>query len=240
MNAIYVWGVARARGGRVLLRVEDHDRIRSRPEYEAALLDDLDWLGFTPDAGRHPPCRQSDNLAAYETALADVRTRHRVYACSCSRKDIGGERYPGTCRDRGLAEAPGRGLRIEMGDGDDLLVRDRDGNWTYHFAVTVDDMRDGVTLVIRGEDLRSSTDRQVALGRMLGRMTPPEYLHHRLILHPSGEKLSKSNRDTGVRDLRAAGMSAEDVIGRAAAAVGLVREGAVILAGEVERLFAQG
>ena len=104
----------------------------------------------------------------------------------------------------------------------DLLLRDRDGHWTYQFAVTVDDLRQGVTLVIRGADLLSSTGRQVLLAEMLGRTTPPVFLHHPLIMGPRGEKLSKSARDTGVRELRAQGVGPEDVIGRAAAAIGLI------------------
>ncbi len=241
VNAIYVWGLARALGGRVVLRVEDHDRIRSRPVYDRALLEDLDWLGFVPDEGRDPVRRQSADLPAYARALDALRAAHHVYACDCSRRDIGGERYPGTCRTRALVETPGRGLRIQMDpeeESGDLLLRDRDGNWTYQFAVTVDDIRDAVTLVIRGADLRSSTGRQVRLGRMLGRSIPAHFFHHPLILGSSGEKLSKSNRDTGVRELRAAGVGAGGVIGRAAAAVGLVAPGTTVEAGEVGRLFA--
>lgn len=257
VNAIYVWGIARALGARVLLRLEDHDRIRSRPAFERALLEDLDWLGFVPDAGRDPVRRQSDDPAAYATARDALRRTHHVYACGCSRKEIGGERYPGRCRTRGLSEAPGRGIRVEIGAGaetfedalqgtvtqvpaedcGDVLLRDRDNNWTYQFTVTVDDIRDRVTLVIRGADLLSSTGRQIRLARMIGRSTPPCFLHHPLIVGASGHKLSKSNRDTGVRDLRAAGATAPDVIGRAAAAVGLVPPHTPIDAAEVERLF---
>src|SRR5712691_230263 len=69
VNAIYVWGVARAAGGRVLLRMEDHDRIRCRPRYEAAILEDLEWLGFEPDEGLRPLVRQSDRAHVYEEAL---------------------------------------------------------------------------------------------------------------------------------------------------------------------------
>jgi glutamyl-tRNA synthetase/glutamyl-Q tRNA(Asp) synthetase len=104
----------------------------------------------------------------------------------------------------------------------DLLVRDRDGNWTYQFAVTVDDMNDAVDFVIRGLDLLSSTGRQIKLARMLGRRTAPTFYHHPLIMKPDGEKLSKASGDTGVRELRAAGDNASAVIGRAAAAVGLI------------------
>ena len=101
VNAIYVWGVAKALGGRVRLRVEDHDRIRSRPEYERALLEDLDWLGFVPDEGRYPLDRQSDRSTVYQGALRQLATEHHVYACRCSRKEIGGERYDGRCRNSG-------------------------------------------------------------------------------------------------------------------------------------------
>ena len=94
----------------------------------------------------------------------------------------------------------------------DLLVRDRLGNWTYQFAVTVDDMDQGIDLVIRGEDLLSSTGRQLRLARMLGRTAMPLFLHHSLIMKPSGEKLSKASGDTGVREMRAAGMGAEEVL----------------------------
>src|SRR5919198_3927817 len=225
VNAIYTWGVARALGGRVILRIEDHDRIRSRPEFEAALLEDLGWLGFPV----HERVRQSDHLETYASALERLREHHHVYACACSRKDIGGERYPGTCRDRnvpetssaessGLPRAQSRGaLRVRIDPGverfvdalmgpqaqspadqcGDLLLRDRDGHWTYQFAVTCDDQREQVTLVIRGEDLLSSTGRQLRLGRLLGRSRPPAFVHHPLIRKTSGEKLSKSAGDTG-------------------------------------------
>ena len=91
----------------------------------------------------------------------------------------------------------------------DLLLRDRDGHWTYQFAVTVDDLRQDVTLVIRGADLLSSTGRQILLARMLGRTSsagfPASSAHH----EPTGEKLSKSAGDTGVRELRARGLGPE-------------------------------
>lgn len=257
VNAIYVWGIARALGGHVLLRIEDHDRIRCRPEYEAALLEDLDWLGFLADAGRDPLLRQSDNDAAYQRALAHLRRTAAVYACDCSRKDIGSELYTGRCRARGLADARGLGLRVAIAPGierfddlllgpqeqtpasqcGDLLLRDRDGHWTYQFAVTVDDHRQDVTLVIRGADLLASTGRQLRLGRMLGRTVAPHFLHHPLIEKRPGEKLSKSDGDTGVRDLRRIGITAPEVIGRAAAAVGLIEGERPIDAARVAELF---
>jgi len=257
VNAIYVWGIARALKGRVVLRIEDHDRIRCRPVFESALLDDLDWLGFDADTGRAPVNRQSDRHPTYEEALRHLRDTHQVYACGCSRKDIGGERYPNICRESRLEERVGRGVRVAIDAGEevfvdgflgpqwqspaddcgDLLLRDRDGHWTYQFGVAVDDMREGITLVIRGADLLSSTGRQMRLARMLGRAEPPLYVHHSLILKPSGEKLSKASGDTGVRELRAAGLSAADVIGRAAAAVGLLAAARPIPAEAVEELF---
>jgi glutamyl-tRNA synthetase/glutamyl-Q tRNA(Asp) synthetase len=257
VHAMYVWGVARALGGHVVMRIEDHDRIRSRPEYESALVEDLAWLGFEPDSGASPRLRQSDTPAVYEEALARLRRTHHVYACECSRKEIGGDRYGGRCRDRRLRDAPGLGLRVEIGrhvesfeDGllgpqeqtpadqcGDLLVRDRDGQWTYQFAVTVDDLRQGISLVIRGADLTSSTGRQIALARMLGRVRAPVFLHHPLIRDDSGNKLSKSASDTGVRELRAAGVDAAGVIGRAAFLVGLVDRPRPVPAHEVPLHF---
>lgn len=256
VNAIHVWGVTKAVGGRVLLRIEDHDRQRSRPAYERALIDDLQWLGFSPDAPplaafESGPCegRQSDRTPVYERALTVLRDAGRVYACDCSRADIvragGGDagelRYPGTCRSRRLAEAPGRGLRVRLDatterfddvrhgaveqcpstQCGDVLLRDREGNWTYQFVAAVDDLVQGVTLVIRGDDLLPSTGRQIQIARLLGRAEPPRFLHHALIMKSATQKLSKSDGDTGVRDWRAQGRSAADIIGEAAARVGL-------------------
>lgn len=247
VNAAYVWRETRARGGRILLRIEDHDRQRSRAEYEAAILSDLAWLGFDADA---PAVRQSERSAMYEGALARLRARRLVYACGCSRAEIaqtginaGGQRreddaelrYPGTCRDRALCEGPGLGLRlrleptverfVDLRHGlqeqrpseqcGDLLVRDRDGNWTYQFAATVDDCLQGVTLVIRGDDLLASTGRQIQLARLLGRAEPPAFLHHPLIMKSPGQKLSKSDHATGIRELRAAGWTPAEVIAEA-------------------------
>jgi glutamyl-Q tRNA(Asp) synthetase len=257
VNAIYVWGIARARGGRVRLRIEDHDRIRCRPEFEHALLEDLDWLGFVPDEGRHPVDRQSDRPETYEAALRRLAATYHVYGCACSRKDIGGERYDGRCREGNIPLRSGTGVRVVIEPGvehfddlllgaidqdpseqcGDLLLKDRDGHWTYQFAVTVDDVNQGVTLVIRGADLVASTGRQIRLARMLGQTSPARYVHHPLIVGADGDKLSKAARDTGIRELRAQGLRPEAVIGRAAAAVGLVRPGTSLRAGDVASLF---
>lgn len=257
INAIYVWGLARAFGGRVLLRIEDHDGTRSRPEFERGILDDLDWLGLVPDLGdtgdfRAGPFsqRQSDNTSRYEQALARLDEAGLVYPCDCSRKDIAqqvpdvfGEetRYPGHCRTRGVDGTRVQARRAVMSAGaesfddlrlgpqvqepavqcGDLLLRDRLGHWTYQFAVVVDDMEQGVDVVIRGEDLLQSTGRQMRLGRLLGRTVAPRYLHHQLLLRPDGSKLSKSAGDTGIGELRAAGWSPAEVLGEAARRGGL-------------------
>ena len=122
----------------------------------------------------------------------------------------------------------------------DLLVRDRTGNWTYQYAVVVDDARHGVDLVIRGEDLLSSTGRQIRLARMLGRERPPEFLHHPLIRKPGGAKLSKSSRDTGVRELRAGGVAPETVLGEAAWRTGLLERPEPLALGDLGALFSSG
>ena len=262
-NAVWTWGVARAVGGRVILRIEDHDRGRSRPEFERPILDDLDWLGLAADAesraslraGGASPFRQSDNDARYAAALDRLRETGRVYACGCSRKAIaeaaepvadGQERrYSGTCREAGLAEAPGRGLRLvlppdrisfdDLRHGPvsqvpaeqcgDLLLRDAHGHWTYQLAVAVDDRSMGVNLVVRGDDLLGSTGRQILLGGLLGRPEPARFLHHPLVFgEVPGVKLSKRDRASGLDELRAAGRSASDVLGLAAYASGLLAE----------------
>jgi glutamyl-Q tRNA(Asp) synthetase len=263
VNAIYVWGLGRAHGGRVLLRIEDHDRQRARPEYEAALLDDLDWLGFAnvyaTDDFRRGRCegRQSDRQEVYRFALQPLVERGLVYACSCTRRQLDAPVYPGTCRERGLPLAEGVGWRVRVDPGEvvftdgrlglqrqepatqcgDVLVRDRVGNWTYQWAVTVDDLLQGITDVIRGEDLLASTGRQIYLARLLGRSTPPTFLHHPLVMKSPTQKLSKSDRDTGIRELRAAGWTAPQVIGHASALVGLQGEPRAVHASEVPRLF---
>ena len=121
----------------------------------------------------------------------------------------------------------------------DFLIRDRLGQWTYQLAVAVDDYDQGVDLIIRGEDLLASTGRQLRLAELMGRRTMPRFYHHALVMHPDGEKLSKSRGDSGIRELRAAGSSPAEVLGIAAAAAGLkadpgpitIDEAAAILAG---------
>ena len=96
----------------------------------------------------------------------------------------------------------------------DFPIRDRDGQWTYQFAVCVDDIDEGITPVVRGEDIRSTTARQIALMRLLGRNEPPIYLHHPLIVDPAGKKLSKREMAHSLRQDRTAGATAEGLLGR--------------------------
>ena len=286
VNAIHVWGLARATGAQVLLRVEDHDRERSRPAFESALLDDLDWLGFIPDvfptssfrAGRCDS-RQSDRGAIYAAAADGLIARGLVYACRCSRLDIAApdpahataadieRRSPGTCRARAEPPVPGLPWRLCLEPAtvafDDLLagpqvqapaaqcgdvvIRDRRGNWTYQFAVTVDDLRQDVDLVVRGRDLLSSTGRQIQMATMIGRARAATFAHHGLVMKSPTQKLSKADGDSGVRDLRAAGWSAARVVGLAACRSGLVAnadelpaEDAITLASKVAPSVAGG
>ena len=97
----------------------------------------------------------------------------------------------------------------------DLQIRDRLGNWTYQWAATIDDLLQGVTHVIRGEDLLDSTGRQIRLARLAGRAEPAQFLHHALIMKSADRKLSKSDGDTGIRELRNRGLSKEEVFSMA-------------------------
>jgi glutamyl-Q tRNA(Asp) synthetase len=247
VNALHVWGAARGADGQVLLRIEDHDRQRSKLEYEAAILEDLAWLGFTHDG---EVVRQRERAHIYHKALQRLIDRELVYGCTCSRADIQGSgigdqgsgetRYANTCRDKGIPLGDGVGWRVIIEPGverffdeilgpqeqdpseqcGDLLVRDRLGNWTYQFAATVDDHVQRITDVIRGQDLLSSTGRQIRLARLLGRQQMPRFRHHGLVMKSASQKLSKSDHDTGVRDLRALGWSAEKVLEKAATLMG--------------------
>ena len=249
-----------------MLRIEDHDRQRSRPEHEAALLDDLERLGLVPDeppiwprSARVPRRTASPTSSAvYVAALEGLRDQGLVYACDCARSTFAayeaergrpwrGIGCPGGCRTRALPEDGDTGLRVAVGAGSerwvdllagpladepardgDLLVRDRLGNWTYAFCVVVDDARHGVDLVIRGRDLLDATPVQLRLGRLLGREAPPRYLHHPLVRHETGRKLSKADGDTAVGSLLDAGRTPAELFGLAARLAGLQADDAPI------------
>lgn len=273
-SAIYVWGMAARFRASVILRIEDHDQSRCRPEYEQAIFDDLRWLGLLPQnteifAGSPSSFRQSDSDSAYQEALSHLLSTQKIYACTCSRKDIQKAhqqlsekvdfpsqnvsdsnlpedaelRYPGTCRDRGLPlDTQNASIRVTLPDRDipfhdlyvgiqrqnpwrqcgDLVIRDRHGHWTYQFAVTVDDIRHGITHVIRGVDILPSTGRQILLGSWLGRKTAPTFFHHPLITDENGRKLGKRFFSEAIGKRRAEGVTPEKILGEAAYLVGLI------------------
>ena len=249
-SALRAWTAASDSGGRFLLRIEDIDQGRCRPEFEAAIYEDLGWLGL---AWEEPVRRQSDHMADYVEALARLDGLGVIYPCFCTRRAIAAEVgaagaapheagaiYPGTCRtlddaarrDRrarqpfalrlDVARATAKVGRLDWTDLDrgpiearpemlgDVVLARKDFPTSYHLAVTVDDARQGVTLVTRGEDLFAATHVQRLLQALLGLATP-RYRHHRLLAGPDGRRLAKRDRSLTIRELRAAGRSPEDV-----------------------------
>ena len=225
--------MAKEARGRLLLRIEDTDESRSRPEFVQAIIDDLRWLGL----GWEEPVRiQSEHFADYEANLAQLWDMRAVYPCFCSRKKAlahglpardpdGLPHYGGTCRDLPRAEAVARiargdihGWRIDMGRaGDaaaavwgDAMIAKRHVGSSYHIAVVTDDALQGVTHVVRGEDIEPATPLHMLLQRLLGLPTPL-YTHHDLIRDAEGQKLSKSLASTSLRQLRADGATAADI-----------------------------
>lgn len=214
-----------AAGGRYLVRLEDLDRTRWRPEYEAGVMDDLAWLGL---AGEGEPVRQSERAAAYREALDKFRDQGLLYPCFCTRKDIealagapqgpDGPRYPGTCRTLSPDEA-----RVKMSEGrayawrlrgedlEDVVLARKDGVVAYHLAVVVDDAWQGVELVTRGRDLESSTPIHRRLQDLLGLPTP-RYQHHGLVVDEAGKRLAKRDDARALRLYRDQGMTPREVI----------------------------
>lgn len=222
--------------GRLLLRIEDTDETRSRPEFVQAIFDDLAWLGLRWE---EPVRIQSQHFADYEANLARLWELGAVYPCFCSRKDAlahalpgrdpdGQPHYGGTCRALPRAEAEERmargeihGWRVDMarvGDaaagvwGDAMIAKRRVGS-SYHIAVVTDDAVQGVTNVVRGRDIEPATPLHLLLQRLLD-LPSPHYLHHDLIRDAAGQKLSKSIASTSLRQLRAEGTSPEDIRSR--------------------------
>ncbi len=257
LHMLYVWGLAKSNGGKVICRIEDHDLSRRRSEYEEAILSTMEWLGFIPDEGISSSStpspseyRQSDNGDYYDKMLGLLAMQGLVYGCECSRKQILDEQsdeaaelcYSGTCAEKGLP-LEGNTVRFRVPTGEvvfedlrlgscrqipkqqcgDFSLRDRQGQWTYQFACVCDDIRQGVDLVIRGEDILASTARQMLLIQAFDAPLPA-YFHHSLICDESGEKLSKRQRSESISQLRDAGLTAEAIIGRAAFAGGLSPE----------------
>ncbi|MFN9083401.1 MAG: glutamyl-Q tRNA(Asp) synthetase [Acidobacteriota bacterium] len=167
---------ARSRGGRWLVRMEDLDGPRCVPGADAEILRALEAYGFAWDG---PVLYQSTRTAAYAEAVRELGDL--VYPCGCSRREVCG------CA-RGLpAGRVGRSLKVRGGD---FVIRRADGFYAYQLAVVVDDAYQGVTDVVRGEDLLDSTPGQIYLHRALG-LTPPRYRHIRLVRDARGDKLSK-------------------------------------------------
>jgi glutamyl-Q tRNA(Asp) synthetase len=255
--------LAAASGGRFLVRIEDIDPTRCRPEFEQAIYDDLAWLGL---AWKEPVRRQSEHIAEYAARLDELKSRGLVFPCFCSRKAIaaavsareaetaapwrrdpdGAPLYPGICRDLKAAEA---GRRIAAGaahawrldiaaareaaspqlayrrlapDAAESVVAARPERWgdtvigrkevptSYHLSVVLDDAVQGVTHVVRGQDLEAATDLHVLLQDLL-RLPTPRYRHHPLIRDSEGDKLSKSLLSGSLAELRARGVSAAEV-----------------------------
>lgn len=267
-SALLAHDAARAAGGRFLLRIEDIDQARARPEHVAAIFEDLRWLGIRWDA---PPMRQSTNLPAYEAALAHLAARGLLYPCRCTRRDIAGAldapqegaapvgpdglAYPGTCRPAAATPlAPpfpeGAALRLnmraavdalggpdavrsltwqEIGEGPegqtgpqhldpealveavgDVVLARKDCGTSYHLSVTVDDAAQGVSHVTRGRDLFHATPIHRLLEALLG-LPSPVRRHHRLIRDEGGKRLAKRDRAQGLEELRAAGVTPEEI-----------------------------
>lgn len=215
------WLSVRAQGGRLLLRIEDVDRARANPAVEASIRADLDWLGLGWDA-------ETPRQSSREYTLALDALRDHTYGCECTRAEIqdGGGVYSGRCRDRGLTHGAvrfrlpdehvpvldrGRGVHVvDLRAMGDPVLRRRDGLYAYNLAVVYDDWVDGVTEVVRGEDLLDQTAVQLCLWRAFG-ATPPTWLHTPLIVGEDGKKLSKSHGSVHVGELREAGWSVADI-----------------------------
>jgi glutamyl-Q tRNA(Asp) synthetase len=217
-----------------LLRIEDIDGARSRPELAAAFRADLAWLGLT---WREVPA-QSTRIASYRAALDRLIAQGLVYCCRCTRADLAGAAvYPGTCRGLGLAPGPDTAWRIDMAraiyrtgpltwyderrglqqarpdlSGDVVLWR-KDAPASYHLAATLDDAADGVTVVTRGADLFEASHVHRQIQALLG-LPEPVWLHHPVLVEPDGRKLAKRRGAPALSDRRLAG---EDGLALAAA-----------------------
>jgi glutamyl-Q tRNA(Asp) synthetase len=258
-SALLNFDLASQAGGRFLLRIEDIDAARCRPEFETAIYEDLAWLGI---AWENPVRRQSEHLADYRAALESLSAQGLVYPSFESRAEIAGlvaqreasgrwprdpdgaPHYPGAARllspdqrARLLESGAPYALRLDIGaacaragnlgwtehgegpEGETGTVAARPQAWgdvilarketptSYHLSVTIDDALQGVTEVVRGQDLFWSTSLHRLLQQLLG-LPPPAYRHHRLIRDDAGQKLSKSTAATGLRELRAGGATA--------------------------------
>jgi len=213
-----------ARDGEFALRIEDIDGARSRPELVEEILADLRWLGLPWDGAL---VFQSARLESYNAAAERLRAMGLLYPCQCTRAQIGGPIYSGTCRGRDV-EPEGAAWRLDMARavaltgrlewedalagmqqarpeqfGDVVLVR-KEAPASYHLAATLDDAADGVTLVTRGADLFEASHLHRLLQALLD-LPVPRWHHHALILEADGRKLAKRRGSAALADLRRAG-----------------------------------
>jgi glutamyl-tRNA synthetase len=210
----------------------------------------LDWDEGPGVGGSCGPYWQSQRSARYDAALAQLAQAQRLFACTCTRAELAasssaphgdlGPRYPGTCRERKDVPQKSHSLRfrMEQGEGfvdrlygpqapsagDDFIVHRSDGLYAYQLAVVVDDIAMGITEVVRGADLLSSTPRQLALYRALG-ATPPVFMHVPLMVGADGKRLAKRQRSRAIADYRAEGVAAQRIVGGLAATLGLATAG---------------
>lgn len=260
--ALMAWLSCRAENGEMLLRIEDLDPARCRPEYTEQLMADLAWLGLDwEEGGNLPEYRQSERAAWYAECFARLEAMGRTYPCFCSRGELhdasaphasdGTVRYSGRCRSLSAAErtqkaetrAPAQRLWVGeetiaftdlvygpvqsrlAEDCGDFILRRSDGVYAYQLAVVADDAAMGVTQVVRGHDLLSSTPRQLLLYRLLG-FAPPQFAHLPLLVAPDGKRLSKRERALDIGALRAAGVTATQIVGTLAQLAGLTETAA--------------
>ncbi len=240
-SALSAFRFAQTRGGRFLLRIEDIDTGRCRPEFTDGIFEDLAWLGLSWET---PVRCQSEHMEDYAAALARLKAMGLVYPCFCTRADIAAAAtaphgaqplYPGTCRaldaeNRARRMAEPHAWRIDVkralaitgplawvdttkgeiaatpeAEGDVVIAR-KDAGTSYHLSVTVDDALQGVTDVVRGEDLFSATHVHRLLQALLNLPTP-HYHHHPLLTGPDGKRLAKRDHAETLADLRARGVS---------------------------------
>ncbi|MBI3977296.1 MAG: tRNA glutamyl-Q(34) synthetase GluQRS [Chloroflexi bacterium] len=262
-TALAAWLSARRDGGAFALRIEDLDRPRIVPGADAAILEDLRWLGLDwdegPDVGGpFGPYRQSERADRYDAALERLASGGLLFPCTCSRAELrrvasapqagaeDGPPYPGHCRSRPLPDdwrelRVRHSLRFRVPAGEvcfadrlfgrccqdvlaavgDVVLRRADGLHAYQLAVVVDDAAMGITEVVRGADLLSSTPRQILLYRALG-LDPPAFAHVPLVLGLDGERLAKRHGAVSIAEARAAGRRSEDVVGLLAHSLGLL------------------
>ena len=226
--------------GRLLLRIEDIDSQRCRPAYIPRMLEDIQWLGtpFEHDI-RQQSQHFSDYQQAVKT-LQSLGVLYPCFCTRSTMAYQSNGHYAGTCRRLSQHEQKQRiqhephawrwdvqkvmqriGQRLswledettmcgDVGALDDVVLVRKDIATSYHLAVVVDDALQGVTHVVRGEDLRDSTPIHVALQMLLG-LSVPHYQHHPLLRYPNGQRLAKSQQSTSIQSLRALGISAQQL-----------------------------